>query len=133
MTNNFTSNFIQMELNVDADVEEGIMVLLCNLWNNIATIQWDLEYSKVIGYEFLDKLCRRKEDDQIRRRFKQYWDAITTLEEDYIYNNYTILRADEEYYTNELRKNALFNSIIYDEKCKLPHDIIINIFEYVKI
>ena len=56
---------------------------------------------------------------------------VTDLQIEYLKHYKTLMKYHNM--RGELKRDALFNSIIYDEKCtKMPHDCILNIFEYMK-
>ena len=69
--------------------------------------------------------------ESIHNKFTDNIISVSDLQIEYLKHYKTLMKYHNM--RGELKRDALFNSIIYDEKCtKMPHDCILNIFEYMK-
>ena len=69
--------------------------------------------------------------ESIHNKFTDHIISVSDLQIEYLKHYKTLMKYHNM--RGELKRDALFNSIIYDEKCtKMPHDCILNIFEYMK-
>ena len=67
-----------------------------------------------------------------QNRMYLHMQAVIKLQRCHLARNMNYVYLYREYFKSEMKLDSLFNSIIYDEVgTKMPHDCIVNIFEYM--